>query len=202
MAMPLSGCLGIISCPGGTCTSIAQAVDGNVTPPKSLSALSVSAGKSAPHSMLEFYGYAPVTTKTLSILPISTQSTLTVCCTCGCLQPSGVVPVGDCYYPNYSWAMTANNINVSQALVCVICNGVGIYQCSVSSKAYNCSGTWTTIARKVDYNDLIHIVTCVSIFGESIATARVSLDSITQCVGTYCKGSPTSQVSGTGFLPE
>lgn len=60
MAMPASGCIGIITCPNSVaCTSIAQAVDGNVTPPKSLSTLSVSAGKTAPHAMTEFYNYNP-----------------------------------------------------------------------------------------------------------------------------------------------
>lgn len=59
MAMPASGCIGIITCPNSVaCTSIAQAVDGNVTPPKSLSTLSVSAGKTAPHAMTEFYNYS------------------------------------------------------------------------------------------------------------------------------------------------
>jgi len=89
-------------------------------------------------------------------------------------------------------------------LVCIKCNGVTIYSCSVSSKAFNCSGTWTTAARKVDYNDLIHIVTCVSRpnFDDEQVRARVTMTSITQGVGTYCMGSPTSQASEFGIVPE
>jgi hypothetical protein len=57
MAMPASGCIGIIACPNGVaCSSIAQAVDGNVTPPKSLAALSVTAGLDG--CMSDFYGYS------------------------------------------------------------------------------------------------------------------------------------------------
>lgn len=60
MAMCSSGSLGIISAPQSGCSSIAMAVCGSVTsPPYSLSGLSVSAGKTAPHAMTEFYGYAP-----------------------------------------------------------------------------------------------------------------------------------------------
>lgn len=55
MAMPTSGCIGIKTCPGGLCSSISCAVDGGSG---SLASLSVTAGKSAPHCMREFYGYA------------------------------------------------------------------------------------------------------------------------------------------------
>lgn len=57
MAMPASGSLGIISAPQA-CGSICAAV--GITS-GSLSALSVAATppKTAPHSMLEFYGYVP-----------------------------------------------------------------------------------------------------------------------------------------------
>lgn len=63
-----SGSLGLLSAPQGACSSISIAVTGNATPPKSLVALSVAAGKTAPHSMLEFYGYGTAT-HTLSISP-------------------------------------------------------------------------------------------------------------------------------------
>ena len=69
MAMPASGCIGIITCPNSVaCTSIAQAVDGNVTPPKSLATLSATAGKSAPHSMTEFYSYSASFTVSMDVV--------------------------------------------------------------------------------------------------------------------------------------
>lgn len=62
MAMCTSGSLAIISAPQGGCSNISVAVTGNATPPKSLLALSIAAGKSAPHSMLEFRGYTSAAT--------------------------------------------------------------------------------------------------------------------------------------------
>lgn len=56
--MPTSGCIALRTCIVGiACSSIACAVDGNAVGSKSLSTLSVTAGKSAPHCMREFYGY-------------------------------------------------------------------------------------------------------------------------------------------------
>ena len=56
MAMPASGIIRLSGC-SQACGSISVAACGNATMPKSLSALSVAAGKSTPHGMLEFYSY-------------------------------------------------------------------------------------------------------------------------------------------------
>jgi hypothetical protein len=200
MAMPLSGSLGIKSCPdGGACTSIAQAVDGNTSGNKSLTTLSVSTGKVAPHSMLEFYGYTTAPTNpTVSILLLSDPvSESTCCCVCGCLITSNVMPSNDCYFPDYCWRLCANNESNSHACVSVICNNTSIYSCAINNCAiFDCNGTWTTTARKVDCNDCIHIVTGVyNGTIDSSVMACVQVTSITQCVGTYCLGSPSSQAS-------
>ena len=82
MAMPSSGSIGLKYCVGTTaCSSIGVAVDGNTTGDKSLSTLSVSAGKSAPHCMREFYGYVNIS---LSVDPSSAHffsdgDTCTIC---------------------------------------------------------------------------------------------------------------------------
>lgn len=57
MALPTSGSLSIKGAAGAG-RSISQEVDGNETGNKSLSTLSTTAGKTANHSMLEFYGYS------------------------------------------------------------------------------------------------------------------------------------------------
>lgn len=63
MAMPASGCIALRTCiTGCACSSISCAVAGFACSPACLSSLSVQAGKSAPHSMSEFYGYAPAPT--------------------------------------------------------------------------------------------------------------------------------------------
>ena len=59
MALPDSGSLSLKTA-AGEGRSIAQEVDGNTTGNKSLTTLSVTAGKSAPHAMSEFYGYPPL----------------------------------------------------------------------------------------------------------------------------------------------
>jgi len=201
MAMPLSGSLGIKSCPGGTCTSIAQAVNGNITGNKSLITLSVGVGKPAPHCMLEFYGY--VTAPTYPTVTISLVPTPIICatvqCICGVLTTSNAMPSNNCYFPYYCWSMCASNASISDACVKVVCNGAAIYQCSVCGKIFDCSGIWTTAARKVDYNDTINIITCASNNTvDSAVFSRIRVSSITQCVGTYCLGSPDSQASVLG----
>lgn len=55
--LPASGSLSIKTA-AGSGRSIAQEVDGNTTGNKSLTTLSLLAGKTEPHSMLEFYGYS------------------------------------------------------------------------------------------------------------------------------------------------
>lgn len=102
MAMPASGCIGIIACPNGVaCSSIAQAVDGNVTPPKSLLSLSVAAGKSAPHGMTEFYGYNP-TPKYVDFTNIFCSGNNTVNArACSSLDVSPAMSSGEFYCPNF-----------------------------------------------------------------------------------------------------
>lgn len=62
MTLCSSGSLSICTS-AGTNRSIAVEVLGGITPidPQSLTTLSETAGKTAPHSMLEFYGYSHVT---------------------------------------------------------------------------------------------------------------------------------------------
>ncbi len=81
MPMPASGCLEIATCPNAVaCTSIGKAVCN--TSSGSLSALSTAAGKTAPHSMLEFYGYCNfiVTPTTIANIPSAGATcSVTVC---------------------------------------------------------------------------------------------------------------------------
>jgi len=204
MAMPLSGSLGIISCPAGACTSISIAVDGNITTPKSLTSLSIGAGKDAPHSMLEFYGYAPaVVNPRINIFLVNGISQPNMECLCGELVPTVTMPATDCYYPNYSWRMCANNASSSSSCVKIICNSVTIHQCAVSGNIYDCTGTWNA-ASIVDSNDVVNIITCVSnSVTDDIVMSCIRMTSITQSVGTYYLGSPSSQTSYLGpYIPD
>lgn len=82
MAMPVSGSIGITTCPNGTCSSICAAVFAacgfHIC---SLSSLSTTVGKTAPHCMREFYGYTPVAAATLSVSPTTINMLNTRICT-------------------------------------------------------------------------------------------------------------------------
>ena len=79
--MPASGCINLHDCIVGiACSSIACAVDGNATGSKTLCTLSVTAGKSAPHSMSEFYGYAGATAVCINLGSENTLVSNACCC--------------------------------------------------------------------------------------------------------------------------
>jgi len=68
MAMPASGCIALRTCiTGCACSSISCAVAGIACSPASLASLSVQAGKSAPHSMTEFYSYSASFTVSMDV---------------------------------------------------------------------------------------------------------------------------------------
>ena len=83
MAMCTSGNLSICAT-AGTCRSISTAVGGGSG---SLSSLSVSAGKSAPHGMIEFYGYSSaslcVNPNYISFTQIPSNCNICICATVG-----------------------------------------------------------------------------------------------------------------------
>lgn len=199
MAMPASGKLGVITCPDSiACTSIAQAVSGNVTPPKSLCALSVSAGKTAPHAMTEFYNYNP--TKAVyfdTISSIGEDGVDVYVCKCSCLQAAGRMAVGDCFNAAFCW-----NINKPATIgpevfaVRLLCNSIIICSCVVTTKSPAEDYTGTFALRCYDYNDTIHVETEVSTV-EIPANAEVTLCSLTNVVGSYCIGFPSSAYSYT-----
>jgi hypothetical protein len=203
MAMPSSGSIGLVSAPQ-TCGSIACAVCGtNASPPYSLNTLSAAAGKSAPHSMLEFYGYSPAPTwKTVYFSNISSTCPNydDICeCTCACLTTSSAMASGDCYFPAFSWNFYKPT-TAAPTPVCVhlLCNGVTKYCCGFISKtAYSCSGTWAAFS--VDSNDCIHAITHAEILTDCVvgSTATVTLCAVNVCVGCYCVGSPATVYSET-----
>lgn len=79
MALPSTGSLSIKGTAGLT-SSIAYCVDGNTTGNKSLTTLSQSASKTAPHGMREFYGYGGTTL--VVGWASTTPTTVTECSTC------------------------------------------------------------------------------------------------------------------------
>ena len=201
MTMPASGCVGIITCPNSVaCTSISQAVSGNVTPPKSLRTLNnttcnVSSG------MTGYYGYAPVSVSNFCLGCLC--STICMCC-CGCLTYSVPRRTNECYYPAFLWSLSKSATSTGVAsCVQILCNNTSIYCCTIfGTTAQNCSGSFAL--RCVDYNDCINIITLACRGVSNInctAYASVDLCAITKCSGDYSIGSPTCQESYQGVVP-
>lgn len=194
MAMPASGCIGIITCPNSVaCSSIAQAVDGNVTPPKSLCALSVSAGKTAPHGMAEFYSYVPSATPLCLVTQTTCSSlNLSYCSACLC----GLATVGDCACVCIDYSVEANEGKTS-ARACILCNSTPIVACTVTQgDAY--IDMYEFVARQGD--SIIFCAYASDFLGDSFAYSYLSISDVTGIVGSYCKGTPFEISAMAGML--
>lgn len=153
----------------------------------SLSALSISADKSAPHSMLEFYGYA-------SVFPISLSSI----CSCNtatdshCLSSlNGGHCIGSCYCLTIGYNIFTDGIGTN-ACTAVICNSTVKY-------SRNTDGVGTFSSFIVQNTDCVCICTYAHAFDEgSSASASGTINTILCIAGSsacYCIGSPSSQNS-------
>jgi hypothetical protein len=180
MAIPTSGSIAIISAPQ-TCGSICAAVG---LASGSLSALSVAAGKSAPHCMREFYGYVPPTPVNMQyIYGTGTNGASTTIARCHCITPK---PVGAeaytvCLCGNLS---TVGAYSGSYAKWCVTCNYTPLICCCIP---YN-TCCIPSLSVSVDYNDTLRLYTCVYVSNTAgnYSCARMCLNTVT---GTgYCKG--------------
>lgn len=196
MAMPASGCIAIVSAPQ-TCGSISAAVCGTAQG-SCLSALSVAAGKTAPHCMTEFYGFAGSYT-TISLCNIGGGGCgTTFASTIGCLTPP-INVAGNCYCACFCAGISATGqASGSFACVCVARNGTPLLNCCVP--AGSCANP--TVSFQVCCAQTI----MASIFGCSTcstcstsAYACLCLLSIT-CISTkglYCRGGTTYFSLGT-----
>lgn len=184
MAMPASGCIGIIACPNGVaCSSIAQAVDGNVTPPKSLCALSIAAGKSAPHGMTEFYGYAPAVTKYADFTCIScTGNNTAIARACSSLDVSPAMVSGEYYCPTFCWWLTSDIDYGLMTLFTVARNGSTVCTCSASPGDY-CFGSFSMC---VAQGDTVCITTCARVTTGNMGVANESYICLHSMAGGGC----------------
>ena len=198
MAMPSSGNIAILCNTLQACSSISCAVDGNNTPPKNLTTLSTTAGKTAPHCMREFYGYEPPPDEIYVNFNI-------FCCydsfylsrRCACLVTSESVPLGDCYYPKYYWSFGGVSNGGQPVVFCtqIWCNSTSIYNCSISTtSSVFCSGNFiNTTTTKVDCDDTITVKAEINVFGAGdYGEADFRFDNICSCEGCYIDCSPNS----------
>jgi len=182
MAMPASGTIAIICNTCQTCSSIAVAVDGNCTPPKSLCTLSASAGKSTPHAMSEFYGFTSKTPINLvQYQSYGTQGSSAYVYRYFCLSPTPAAG------QTYSACIRGDLCTIGQAagsysFIRVTCNNVT--KCQVCVQYNVCCPVYVT-AFTVDSTD------CVRICNRSCATN-------TACIGATGVKSSTCLFSVTG----
>jgi hypothetical protein len=190
MSMPASGCLGILSCPGSVaCTSISQAVSGNVTPPKSLCALSVSAGKSAPHGMTEFYGYGPVA-KAVDFLCITCVGNNTATArSCSSLSVSPAMSTGECYCPCFCWRVGMDIDAGISAYFTVARNGSTVQTCSAGIDGNICVGCFSMCVVSGD-------TVCITTYGKK-GTIAGDISQAMVCMYSMAAGGSSNITKGT-----
>ena len=193
MTMCTSGSLGIIICPQGGCSSIAFAVDGNVTPPKSLSALSISAGFSAPHSMREFYSYP---SHFIALCDIPSEDSGVNCVddyvmrtSCICSNPALIA--GQCYNICIDYYISAvGQAPASTSYVMLTCQDICVVCFSVDAGNYY-SGTFSTY--NIKYGEAWSIVNsayAADTLCANCSSSCATIIGISGVVGTYALGTP------------
>lgn len=184
MSMPASGSIAIISAPQ-TCGSICAAVG---CASGSLTTLSVAAGKTAPHSMTEFYGYAPPSP--INFTNITCCQTPTISYT---VSSVGGLLANTCVGATF-WYLIDNGGGKVSSCAVVYCNSVIKYSCTLISH-----GAFPTFT--IRSIDTVCVCTRASdLLGSSFASACIKLCALTQCVGSFCLGTYTSDRSYAGAI--
>lgn len=186
MALCTSGSLSICAA-AGTCRSIEQAVTS--TQSGSLSTLSVAAGKAAPHSMLEFYGYSESVNVPVRLTHVSSIGTTS------CLMSITTPRVSSCY--NLTIEFRGVGQGKTSENICIMCNGVCKYGCLNPDGIGNFPTFLVTCATAVC------ICTKASAFlVDDWSNAEAHIETVTTGSGsidTYTIGSPNFQCSWDGI---
>jgi hypothetical protein len=189
MAMPASGSIAIIDNTLQVCSSIRTSVG---LACGSLCALSVAAGKTAPHAMSEFYGYTPPVWSCIDVgcVPITEVgiigSSALVARTL-CISTTPTMSVGNCYTLTLSANLCAMGQAVgSYSIMRVTRNNVQIFCCCTSNGCLTPSSNFI-----VDYNDAICV--CLCAYAAGVAAGNVGscviISAVTPIVGYECLGS-------------
>lgn len=132
-------------------------------------------------------------------------SAITCVATCSLSAISGVTTTNNCVGTIYCYSICkgATGSIGGSAAVCIYCNGICIRgACVVGTGACFDSGFFAIFTH--DYNDCVCVCTRLGTIKPAIGEwgeAYIKLDSLAQCVGTYCIGTPNSAVSSLGTIP-
>ena len=121
------------------------------------------------------------------------DSSYTTDCVCG-------LNTNHCVGTTYCWYLYKSSGKFTSASISINCNGTTIRSCSIGGiSGFNCNGTFSVFTQS--YGDSIVISTSAN-DGTYISgtEAGITLCSLTQCVGTYCIGYPSSDWSYAGLV--
>ena len=191
MAMCPSGSLSICAT-AGACRSISTAVG---TGSGSLAALSVSAGKGAPHAMTEFYSYsADIPVNFVQYGAIGNMGISNYVCRSFCVVPKATSPTT--YTICFSMSMgTVFQASGAYSRVCITCNASSVFCCCIPFQ--DCAVP--TFNELIDTNDCVRVLvtTCTPNVGCTLnSCARICIQGVsagytpgtTCCAGCACTG--------------
>lgn len=194
MAMPLSGCIALRNCITGiNCSSISCAVTGTVGPVEgsSLSGMYTCAGflKGTP-SMSSFYGYS--NTKPVDFTLVRAYNN----CPLYCWRCDGIITrimnAGDCFCNTIRYDLTTD-VGKTTACLTIDCNGSNIFSCSAINGVI-ASGSYS-------YTHRVGDSVCFCSYVRNLTGSALDLEvsetifTITNIVGSYCKGTTCPTVS-------
>jgi len=191
MTIAASGSLGIISVAGSACSSISAAVCGGTGQTSCLSALSVAAGKSAPHAMTEFYSYVPENVVNMtSYLCCNTNLNAACVWKCGCLTYSKARVASTCY--NVCFCYVINSAIVSGVACVNIYSGATQVLSCVAAGPVSCNGTKCVNVKNADNICFWNLASKSGPF-TGCACSCICIVSVTPVTGagvaSYCIGS-------------
>jgi len=183
MAMPASGSIAIISAPQA-CGSICAAVG---TASGSLTALSVAAGKSAPHAMTEFYGYTSAVDVNFTQIYYNGGDGST--CSYSCTKPNCPTTAGDCYClcTYYNLCVDFSQSPFSYAIMCVRCNGIQTHCCCINYSYFCVNAPFSMTVRAGDG-------VCIYNYAREYTSqpggvrSQICISSIVNIVGSFARG--------------
>lgn len=192
MAMPASGCIQLRECYVGVpCSSIACAVNYTLVGSCSLSTLSTTAGKTAPHCMREFYGYSKDPVPVYLTTTASYGDADNAYC---CMRIDGIA-TGCAYLCTY-WLLTNGSTSTySCSSICMVCNGTCVWGHYLCQNNIIVDGVHSNL---IDENDSVCYIgrsICGLNGGGQYFTAIGCLCAITNVIGNYCLGTPDTIIT-------
>ncbi len=188
--MCATGALGLCSAPQAGCSNIATGVCVAAPSPASLSSLSASAGKTAPHTMTEFHSFCRETSfKVVGLCNISTSGAdgSNNSGRFDCICSNSAMVACQCYTIQLCHALCVNSCTGSRSWICIFCNGGVLYTCTLNNGAAGVSVSCSFVVTEGE-------TWCVSMCaihglagGSPVSCARTFINSVSATEGLFCE---------------